>query len=154
MLITRGEDRTDGAWPVIYLPPICPVQHTRQDDPAGFNLHLTFCPCAQAYRKRVLETHPDKAPVKTAATADAFAELQAAYTLIRDEDVRKNFDLQMRIGRYTTGGAAAGVRYAEGTPLLQWSRHQIILMMGATETSHNLRPAVTATRPTDVRDVV
>ena len=64
----------------------------------------------QAYRKRVLETHPDKAPVKSAANADAFAELQAAYALIRDEEVRKNFDLQMRIGRYTGGATAA--RYA------------------------------------------
>ena len=30
----------------------------------------------QAYRKRVLETHPDKAPHAAAANADAFAELQ------------------------------------------------------------------------------
>ncbi len=64
----------------------------------------------QAYRKRVLETHPDKAPVKTAANADAFAELQAAYALIRDEDVRRQFDLQMRIGRYGPVNATAATR--------------------------------------------
>ena len=72
---------------------------------------------AQAYRKRVLETHPDKAPVKTAANADAFAELQAAYALIRDEDVRRQFDLQMRIGRYGPVNAAAATRCGRDAPV-------------------------------------
>ena len=76
----------------------------------AFRRHATGH-CKQAYRKRVLETHPDKAPVKSAANADAFAEVQAAYALIRDEDVRRQFDLQMRIGRYGPGNAATATRY-------------------------------------------
>ena len=85
---------------------------------------------AQAYRKRVLETHPDKAPVKTAANADAFAELQAAYALIRDEDVRRQFDLQMRIGRYGPVNAATATRCGRDVPAERSNQAELLTQSG------------------------
>ena len=59
---------------------------------------------------------------------------QAAYALIRDEDVRQKFDLQMRIGRY--GAHSATVAAARFAP---HAAHSALFPRGVSVTSSYCR---------------
>lgn len=68
----------------------------------------------QAFRRRALETHPDKVPTAAPGTAGVgqFAEVLAAYTLLKDERARRTWDeeqarpgVKMRIPKQYPGMA-------------------------------------------------
>ena len=65
---------------------------------------------AQAYRRRALETHPDKAATTAAGTAgiSQFEEVQAAYAAIKDEGARHLWD--MKCGLQRAASASANLR--------------------------------------------
>lgn len=64
-------------------------------------------PLAQAYRRRALETHPDKVAHVAPGTAGVvqFEEVQAAYALLKDDGTRRLYDLKQGLGRAASASA-------------------------------------------------